>query len=251
MANVKVNGIVIYCANYKDNDKMLTIFTPDKGSVSVFSRGCKRPKSPLLQASEPFVAGEFLLYEKNGKYSLTSCSIDKYYYNLRLDHFKLSCGSYMLQLCNAVVQANEENKPLFNCLLKSLDMLSETDVDPLIIMNKFLMDFSIISGYKPRIKHCVNCGIRIVPENYKFIEFDAFEGGFYCSNCNNLINTKKEKITIQTYSELLSIVETNGYIKNPNKKAQKEVFDLLCGYLEIQFQQTFKASKFLKGLINP
>lgn len=250
MAVIKVYGIVMHSANYKDNDKMLTIFSPDRGSVSVLSRGCKRPKSPLLQASEPFVTGEFLLYEKNGRYTLTSCSIDKYFYNLRLDHFKLSCGSYMLQLCNAVVQENQENKTLFNYLLKSLGVLNQNDIDSLTVINKFLLDFSIISGYKPRIKHCVNCSTRILPENYKTIDFEPFEGGFFCSNCNKIGNFQKRKIDIQYYIELLNMIETVSYLQTPNKKAQKEIFDLLCNYLEIQFQQTFKASKLLTSLIN-
>ena len=250
MANIKVYGMVMFCADYREHDKMLTIFTPDNGSISVLSRSCKRPKSQLLQASEPFVTGEFLLYEKNGRYTLTACAIDKYYYNLRLDHFKLSCGTYMLQICNAVVQANEENKKLFYSLQQALDDLSETDINPLIRLNEFLLDFLIISGYKPRIKHCVNCGKRIIPQEYKIIEFDPQEGGFCCKNCISQGNIKKERFSIDSYMVLLNIAELNNKTISENLKAQKEIFDLLCDYLEIQLQQSFKASKFIKRSVN-
>lgn len=48
MPSIKLNGIVTRYADYKDNDRMLTLFTYEQGLVSCAARGCRRAKSPLM-----------------------------------------------------------------------------------------------------------------------------------------------------------------------------------------------------------
>ena len=45
-------AIVLRYANYRENDRMLTLFSPTRGLVEAVARGCRRPKSKLLSASE-------------------------------------------------------------------------------------------------------------------------------------------------------------------------------------------------------
>ena len=75
MALITVNGIVTRYANYRDNDRILTLFTRERGLISAAARGCRRPKSPLLPASELFVSGEFVLFfnRENIPYSPAMC----------------------------------------------------------------------------------------------------------------------------------------------------------------------------------
>ena len=44
MAILKVTGIVMRYANYKDYDRMLTVFTLQNGKISALARGARRPK---------------------------------------------------------------------------------------------------------------------------------------------------------------------------------------------------------------
>ncbi len=60
--HLRVHGIVMRYANYRDNDRMLTIFTKESGRLDAKANGCRRPNSPLLPCSQPFVYGEFLVY---------------------------------------------------------------------------------------------------------------------------------------------------------------------------------------------
>ena len=75
MPAVTTPGIVLRFANYRDHDRMLTLLSPRLGRVDLLSRGCRRPKSPLMPASELFVSGEFVLFQKNERAVLTSCAL--------------------------------------------------------------------------------------------------------------------------------------------------------------------------------
>ena len=46
-----VNAIVLRAVNYRDYDRMLTLFTREEGLLSAAARGAHRQKSPLAAAS--------------------------------------------------------------------------------------------------------------------------------------------------------------------------------------------------------
>ena len=104
MPSITTQGIVLRYANYRDHDRMLTILSPNYGRLDVLSRGCRRPKSALMPASELFVHGEFVLYQQNDHATLSSCTLTDTFYPLRLDPYRLTCASYLTALCAAAVQ---------------------------------------------------------------------------------------------------------------------------------------------------
>ena len=54
MAQITTNAIVLRRADYRENDRMLTLFSPTLGRIDALARGCRRQKSPLMAASELF-----------------------------------------------------------------------------------------------------------------------------------------------------------------------------------------------------
>ena len=112
MALITVNGIVTRYANYRDNDRILTLFTRERGLISAAARGCRRPKSQLLPASELFVSGEFVLFLNREKYTVESCDVREPFYPFREDVERFSAGAYMLSLINEGTAAEQPNEAL-------------------------------------------------------------------------------------------------------------------------------------------
>ena len=110
MASYSIEGIVLRHADYRENDRMLTLLTP-RGRVDALSRGCKRPKSPLLPCSEVFTLGNYELLGSKNHCVITSCLLTDSFYPLRLDIDKLSCAAYMANVCEATVQPEEHGLP--------------------------------------------------------------------------------------------------------------------------------------------
>ena len=42
--NLSVKGVVLRYTNFKEADRMLTLFSPELGKVSVLARGCRKEK---------------------------------------------------------------------------------------------------------------------------------------------------------------------------------------------------------------
>ncbi len=186
MPAVTVSAIVLRSVNYRDNDRMLTLLTPNQGRMEVLSRGCRRPKSPLMSASEVFCTGEYVLFAQHERNILTTCTLHDSFYPLRLDYGLLSCAAYLLNLCEAAAQPNEESGPLFWLLLKSLHRLAYGQEDRRGLVSGFLLHYASVLGYKPRLKHCVHCERRLEEEEPVF--FDCEAGGLACMKCPRTAN---------------------------------------------------------------
>ena len=92
--------IVLHTANYREADRMLTLFSPVRGRMEAIARGCRRPKSPLLNAAEIFALGDYELFEKNGRYTVVSASlIETFYLQSNLHQFIINYIYIFFKFC--------------------------------------------------------------------------------------------------------------------------------------------------------
>lgn len=187
MPQLTTNAIVLRRADYRDNDRMITLFSPTLGRIDALCRGCRRQKSPLMAASELFCAGEYVLYTSREHVTVVSCQVTDTYYSLRADYEKLSHGMYALELCAAAVQPDQENERLFLLLLRSLAHLCYGDVPPRRVTAVFLMGFVSLLGFRPQVARCARCAESVLPskapEGAPAASFDPQTGGVICPAC--------------------------------------------------------------------
>ena len=58
----KCNAVVIKTQDYKENDKLVWLYTDELGKITAVARGAKRSKSKLLAITLPFCYGEYLVF---------------------------------------------------------------------------------------------------------------------------------------------------------------------------------------------
>ncbi|MBR3873047.1 MAG: DNA repair protein RecO [Clostridia bacterium] len=239
MPAITTRGIVLRYANYRDHDRMLTLLTPGYGRVDVLSRGCRRPKSALMPASELFVTGEFVVFMQNEHATLTSCTLDDTFYPLRLDPYRLTCASYMTALCAAAVQPGENAASLYALLLKGLYYLAyDNEADALETTTAFLLLFADANGYRPRLSRCAHCRTPLDLTNGA--PFDVAAGGLCCPDCASRATYCMTLDAIKWMSETIR----NGLTPQKNTGAGT-LFDVLRRYVESRLETPIKVSKLL------
>ena len=182
MPAITTPGIVLRFANYRDHDRMLTLLSPRLGRVDLLSRGCRRPKSPLMPASELFVSGEFVLFLKNERAVLTSCALQDTFYPLRLDPYRLTCASYMAGLCAAAVQPASPLRTCMPCCSRGCTICPMTGTPtrwkP---TTAFVLLFADATGYRPRLSRCAHCRTPLDVSGGGHMDIAA--GGLCCPAC--------------------------------------------------------------------
>ena len=188
MAQIVTHAIVLRRADYRENDRMITLFSPTMGRIDALCRGCRRQKSPLMAASELFCSGEYVLYQTSERATVVSCSVTDTYYALRSDYERLSHGMYMLELCSAAVQPAQENERLFLLLLRSLAHLCYGEVDARRVTAVFLMGMTSLLGFRPQVGRCAKCGTPVlqnrVGDDTLIAAFSPEHGGVLCPGCS-------------------------------------------------------------------
>ena len=179
MGQLITPGLVLRRADYSDYDRMVTLFTPDHGRIDAIARGCRRPKSPLVNAVEPFTSGEFQLFERRDRFTLEQCQISESYYALRTDYDRLCHGVYWLKLLETAILPETPARPLFITTLRALAHLNYGELPPELTTFAFEMHFMAHIGLSPRMDACVRCGKPIDGD----CRFDARLGGAVCLDC--------------------------------------------------------------------
>jgi len=239
MPSLTTPGIVLRYANYRDHDRMLTLLSPLYGRVDALSRGCRRPKSALMPASELFVHGEFVLFAQNDHATLTSCALTDTFYPLRLEPYRLTCASYMAALCAAAVQPGQSAAELYALLLKGLYYLAyDTEADALSTTTAFLLLFADATGYRPRLSRCAHCRTPLDLEHGA--PFDIAAGGLCCPNCASRSTYPMSKEHIVWMSETL-----RGGLTPQKNTGAATLFDVLRRYVEARLETPIKVSRLL------
>lgn len=239
MPAMTTRGIVLRFANYRDHDRMLTILSPEYGRVDALSRGCRRPRSALMPASELFVSGEFVLYLSSERATLTSCSIADTFYPLRLDPYRLTCASYMAALCAASAQPGQPAVELYALLLKGLYYLAyDHEADALETTTAFLLLFADATGYRPRLSRCAHCRTPLELDHGG--RFDVAAGGLCCPACAS------RATYAVTHDQVVWMSRTirEGFAAQKNTGAGM-LFDMLRRYVETRLETPIKVSRLL------
>jgi len=188
MPQILTNAIVVRRADYRENDRMITLFSPTLGRIDALCRGCRRQKSPLMAASELFCSGEYVLYQSGERTTVVSCAVTDTYYPLRSDYERLSHGMYCLELCAAAIQPAQENERLFLLLLRSLAHLCYGEIEPRRVTAVFLMGMTSLLGFRPQVGRCARCGTPILQgearEETLIAAFSPEQGGVLCPGCS-------------------------------------------------------------------
>jgi len=176
------DAIVLRRADWRDYDRMATLLTPD-GRIDAVARGCRRPKSPLLAAAEPFTAGEYALFESKGRYTIEQFRATDTFYPLRLDYDRLMHGAYWLRLAEMQAMPEQDSTELFHLLLRALAHLAYTELEPEMLTMAFELHYMRILGVSPRMDECVRCGKAVEGAAW----FDAQGGGVVCETCKRAL----------------------------------------------------------------
>lgn len=179
MSGLSTSALVLRHADYADYDRMVTLFTPEYGRLDAIARGCRRPKSPLVNAVEPFVSGEFQLFLRKERYSIDQCQIKESFYELRTDYDRLMHGAYWLKLLETTVMPEMPAPDLFLISLRALAHLNYSDLPPELLTMAFEMHLMAQLGFAPQMSTCALCS-RAVDGDARF---DPGLGGAVCLHC--------------------------------------------------------------------
>lgn len=143
---VTLTGIVLISAPFGDYDRRLVLLTKERGKLTAFAHGARKPGNPLMAASRTFSFGTFTLYEGRTAYNLQSAQISNYFEELSADIEAACYGSYFLEFSAYLSQENMEATELLKLLYQSLRALTKPSIPNRLVRRIFELKMLVIDG---------------------------------------------------------------------------------------------------------
>lgn len=143
---VTLTGMVLISAPSGDYDRRLVLLTRERGRITAFSHGARRPGNPLMAASRPFSFGEFSLYEGRSAYNLQAARITNYFDGLSADMECTCYGSYFLEMADYFSQENMDGTDMLKLVYQSLRALQTPALPNRLVRRIFELKSMVING---------------------------------------------------------------------------------------------------------
>ena len=218
----KTDALVLGGIDYKDHDKLLTLFTAERGVIFAGIKGVRKPKAKLAFAAQPFAFAEYVLVEKGEHYTVKSAYLYDGFYPLRLDVERFYAANGVAAVCKAVAPDGERLHSLFVAAVQAIKQLAYAETDALETLVGFMLTAAGEAGYFVDLDGCGICGADIEGEPY--FDFDA--GHFTCRECS--VGSRASVSTYHTLRKCASLDYDEGKTQGGKKRALR----LMKAFLE-------------------
>jgi DNA repair protein RecO (recombination protein O) len=181
MKNLKTRAIVLRRMELGEADRLVGLFTEERGKVKAVNRGARKVLSKLAGHLEPFVLLDCQLQEGRTFYTITSADTIEPFLSIRNDLKKTSLACYFLELVDALTVDEQAQPVVFDLLYESLLLLNSLEAEnDTFLVNVFTLRLLIELGYRPELFHCIHCHVQLEPTDNRF---SASLGGLLGPEC--------------------------------------------------------------------
>ena len=228
---VKTDAIVLKAVDYKDNDKILTLFSPDLGRITAGAKGVKKQKAKLSFAAQPFCFAEYILAEKGGRYTVTGAYLHESFFSLRYDIVRFYAACALAEICLTLLYENESYQGLFIALIEGLKALSLAEEDAAEAVIAFVIVALRECGYPLDLGYAEECDGDIG----ELLWFDFADGKFASfDRCE-----RGERASVSTYHTLrkcAGLTYDEEMLDGGKKRALRLLKAFLCDKTEEKYE---------------
>ncbi len=242
VAQITLTGMVLSAAPVGDYDKRLVILTRERGKITAFAKGARRPNSQYVAGSRPFSFGEFILYQGREAYTLTGMNITNYFEDMALNLDKVYYGMYFLELAGYFGREGVEAKDMLNLLYASFTAINKDKIPHKLIKCIFELKIFALNGEYPDVFCCQGCG-----RSEELTYFSISADGVLCHSCKDI---KKDGIllnssTLYTLQYIISSPIGRLYTFKVSDEVMTELSMVMSRWIAVHCDREFKSLELL------
>jgi DNA repair protein RecO (recombination protein O) len=243
---IVVTGIVLYTSLVNEYDKRLVMLTKERGRITVFANGARRPNSVIRAASQSYVMGRFTVTPGRDVYTLHQAEVQEYFSDISLDMEKLCYAAYFCEFMSYYTREGDRCKDNLNLLYFTLKALVAEKMSYRLIRYTYEVRLMNIEGQGMCSFSCVKCGGK-----EKLTRFDAASGGFLCDDCaaKYRITKKVSPTLVYTIQYIMSTPVNKLYNFTLKDESLEELAQVADRFRKEYVDREFKSLEILSGLV--
>ncbi|MBQ9795647.1 MAG: DNA repair protein RecO [Clostridia bacterium] len=220
----KTQGLVLKLIDYKDADKLASIFTFNYGVITAKFVGVKKEKAKLKATAQPFTFADFNFTQRANNRVVAGANLIDNFYQLMLDYNKTICGYVVLDIIKSILPENKPEQDLFLLAISTLKNIEQNN--EYVATIDFILKFLNFSGM----------GIEFLNTDYVYL--DKTTADFSLTRTQNSVQIDKN-----VYQTLKSISANEEKEFNPN--ILKQCLRLLHNVINSRFNTEIKSFQFI------
>ena len=181
MSVYSAEAVVLRKVDYGEADRILTLFTRERGKLPAIAKAVRRAKSRMSAQLDVFSHGQMLLAEGRRMDVVTQFQRITRSDGLAADLPRGAAAAVVVEIADKVLEERHPQPELFEVVISALDHLSDPSVSARLELCDFLMRVLGELGYTPALIDCARCG---KPIGESGLGFSPIAGGVICTACN-------------------------------------------------------------------
>lgn len=178
--SLKTEAVVLRSLRYGEADRIMHLYTPDRGRLSAIAKGIRRTRSRFGGRLEPFARVNLVLYEgRSDLLTVTAAETVDPHGRLRGDAGAIDMAARACDAVDRVFETTEPHPAVYNLLCNELHLV---DRDPARATHAnalaFRLKLLVVAGLAPALGACASCGV-----TEHLVGFSAAVGGVVCNAC--------------------------------------------------------------------
>ena len=239
---ITLTGMVLSATPVAEYDKRLVILTKERGTITAFAKGARRPNSSYVAASRPLSFGEFSLYEGRTAYNLVGVNIKNYFEEIAMDIDNVYYGFYFLELSDYFSSENVDGTDVLKLLYVSLKAILNKAISNELVRRIFELKLLAINGQYPEIFSCIKCGNKSELKYYS-----SKLDGALCRECEKAADDAIElnTSTFYTMQYIVSARMDKLYTFTVSDQVLREFQMVLKRFMKKHIDKEFKSEELL------
>lgn len=151
LRSFQTEGIILKKFDLQEQDRILTLYTRDRGKIGVLAKGVRKFGSKRSNHLDLFNLGTFQIHASSRHFYLTQCQSLENFSSLKNDLFLIAFASYAAELLEKLTAEESPSPSLFYLLKDTLFALQKTRF--LIPEAKKKQSFLILEIFKIKLLH--------------------------------------------------------------------------------------------------
>ena len=244
MSTIKTKGLIIKQSDFKEANRILTIFTKDFGIINAVAYGAKSIRNKNSASTQVMTYAEFILLNTNkDMMSVQSADIIDSFFRVKEDIIKLSLCTYFADLIYALLNSNSPDCDMLSLILNSVYALSYKEIDIKKVKAVFELRAMAYGGYMPNISCCVGCS-----SVDNITHFNSQKGGIVCRNCNKSGGHLIDAEVYHTLSYILTADAKKMISFDVSEDTMRRVAEIAEEYVSAYCDKKFKSLEYYKQI---
>lgn len=233
---------MIKIQDYKENDKLVWLFTEEFGKITLIAKGAKKSKSKFFSLTLPLCYGDYLVFKGKNLYTLSEGKLKSSFQGLLSNLEKLTYSSYICELVDICMQDGESNKDLYKEFVTCLYLLNTDAIDYELLVRSFELKLLKATGYGLCFDNCVFCKKKISTSSYISL---SYLGGV-CEVCQREQGVYISKASFNALRFINNTPMDKVYRLNASKEIKEDIFKVTSFIISSSYAKKPKSLEMLK-----